>query len=267
MEKTLDANLAALHTEIIKVVKEAGHFIKVHFGTVRVEEIDDKDHNSLVSYVDKGAEEILVLGLSKLLPDAGFITEEGMTAQGQKALTWIIDPLDGTTNFLYNIPNFAVSIALYDGRQILMGYVYDVMVDNLYHAHLGGGAYCNDKPISVSKENGLAQMVIATGFPYKATDVRPGHLVVLDHIIKHTRGLRRLGAAALDLCYVASGRFGAFYEHTLNPWDIAGGAIIVQEAGGVITDMTGGDDYLWNGYVVACAPQVQKEMLAIVAHF
>lgn len=253
--------------EALTVVKQAASFIKTNLDLVSNDQVIEKGTNSLVSYVDQQAERILVEGLSKILPDAGFITEEEMINQEQKALTWIIDPLDGTTNFLHSIPYFSVSVALYDGEKIIIGIVHEVIQDEVFHAIDGQGAYKNGTLISVTQRKDFHDVLIGTGFPYKTEHTVQGHFDALSLVLQKTRGFRRIGSAALDLCYVACGRFGAFYEHTLNAYDIAAGSLIVQEAGGLISDYKGENNWLFEGEILATAPQFKTEMLQITANF
>lgn len=250
-----------------EVVEGAAQFIKKHLHEVRSDQVIEKGTNSLVSFVDQNAEKILIDGLSKILPDAGFITEEEMVEQSQKKYTWIIDPLDGTTNFLHGAPYFSVSVALYDGHKVVAGIVHEVMHDEVFSATIGNGAYLNGKRIRVTHRPGFFDVLIGTGFPYKTEHLSDGHFEALRHVLTKTRGIRRFGSAALDLCYVASGRFGAFYEKALNAYDIAAGAIIVKEAGGMVSDFKGGEKWLFEGEIMATAPQFSADMLDILRAF
>lgn len=244
-------DIELLLNEVLKVTEAAAIFIRSQAGKVTAEKIEIKSRNSLVSYVDKEAERILVEGLGKILPDAGFITEEETVAQKTSIYTWVIDPLDGTTNFLQQIPIYSVSIGLLHDDQLILGVISDVEQGETFYAWKGGGAWCNGKPIHVSGRTEIMDSVVATGFPYASGDVLPQLTAVFDYFLKNARGIRRLGSAAIDLAYVACGRFDVYYETTLNPWDIAGGIIIVQEAGGIVTDFSGGDGMLQNGQVIA----------------
>lgn len=260
-------NVSEITNDVLKVVRQAADFIKSNVDKVGANQVIEKGTNSLVSYVDKEAESLLIKGLSAILPEAGFITEEEMTEQGQKSLTWIIDPLDGTTNFLHSTPHFSVSVALFDGENILLGIVHEVMHDDVFHAIKGSGAMLNGRPINVTDRTEFYDVLIGTGFPYKTEHTEQGHFDALKQVLLKTRGIRRFGSAALDLCYVACGRFGAFYEHRLNAYDIAAGALIVQEAGGNISDYKGGEKWLFEGEILATAPQFQSEMLTITSLF
>ncbi len=246
-------DLATLTREISTIALDAGAFLLQERRLFQREAIEYKGLNNLVSYVDKETEKQLVEKLAKLLPEAGFITEEGTTGQeaDQNALNWIIDPLDGTANFIHNLPVFSVSIGLAQGRTPIAGVVYDPSRDECFSAWQGGGAYCNGSEISVSPATLLSESLIATGFPYSRFEQMQTYLRILESLMQQTHGLRRMGSAAIDLAYVACGRFEAFYEYNLHSWDMAAGVLLVREAGGVVTDFDGGDEFLFRGDVVA----------------
>lgn len=245
------------------VVEEAAVFIRSQAGKVREDDIITKSKNSLVSYVDQTAEEILVTGLGKILPEAGFITEEETVEQLPSEYTWIIDPLDGTTNFLQQIPFYAVSVGLVHKDQILIGIVSDVENREVFYAWKGGGAWCNGEEIHVSGRTEIEEAIVATGFPYASRGNLPKLSAAFDFFLNHASGIRRLGSAAIDLAYVACGRFDVYYETTLNAWDIAGGIILVEEAGGKATDFKGENKMLKNGEVIAAPEEIHT---AVSAH-
>jgi len=251
----------------LPVVEEAAAFIRSQAGKVSEQEVETKEHNSLVSYVDKTAEEMLVNGLRSILPEAGFITEEETTLQVESNYTWIIDPLDGTTNFLQNIPFYCVSVGLTHNGELVVGIVSDVVHQETYYAWKGGGAWCNGVQISVSDKASVVDAVVATGFPYAALNVSPPLVDVFEYFLKNARGMRRLGSAALDLAYVACGRFDIYYETSLNAWDIAGGILLVKEAGGSVSDFTGGQLMLENGQVISANARMFPEASAIIRKF
>ena len=258
-------DFSLLVQEVVKISEEAADFIRSQAGKVTSENIEVKSRNSLVSYVDKEAEKILVSKLQALLPQAGFITEEGTVESKSSEYTWVIDPLDGTTNFLQQIPIYSVSIGLLHEDQILLGVVNDVERKEVFYAWRGGGAWCNGHPIHVSGCTEVSDAVVATGFPYATRDVLPQLTLIFDYFLKHARGIRRLGSAAIDLAYVACGRFDAYYETSLNPWDIAGGIIIVEEAGGVVSDFFGEKDMLQTGHLIAAPEQLHDSIEANIA--
>ncbi len=229
-------HLDSITLSVAEAAREAGQFIRQELGQVRAEHILEKEKHSLVSYVDIETEKKLVHAISDLVSGAQFITEEKTQDHlSDSHYCWIIDPLDGTTNFLKGIPVFSVSIALsYHGEPVL-GVVYDVMHDECFYAWKGGGAYCNKMPIQVSQVTTLDESVIATGFPYKR-GYMPSLSQILTDVLHHSRGIRRLGSAAIDLAYTACGRFDGYYETRLNPWDIAGGIVLVQESGGRVSN-------------------------------
>lgn len=250
----------------LDTAKEAGEFIRNerrNFDWSRVEQ--KQNFTDLVSYVDKEAERLIVERLRGAIEDAGFITEEG-TGSGTGEVNWVIDPLDGTTNFLHNLPLYCTSIALVQGNKELLGVVYEINTDEAFYAAQGGGAFLNDSPIMVSKAKSLRESLIATGFPYVAFEKTPQYLEIFNHLMRNTHGLRRLGSAALDLAYVAAGRLEGFYEFALKPWDMAAGTLLVKEAGGRVTDFNGGDNYIFgDGMVSGCA--IQQELLETVQRF
>ncbi|MFD2935218.1 inositol monophosphatase family protein [Spirosoma flavum] len=264
----MTTDLAAITREISTIATDAGAFLLQERSRFQPEAIEYKGLNNLVSYVDKETEKQLVEKLSRLLPEAGFITEEGTTGQDadQSALNWIIDPLDGTANFIHNLPVFSVSIGLAQGNTPIAGVIYDPNRDECFSAWQGGGAYCNGTKISVSPATQLSESLIATGFPYNSFDQMQPYLQILESLMKQTHGLRRMGSAAIDLAYVACGRFDAFYEYNLNSWDMAAGVLLVREAGGTVTDFYGGDTFLFRGDVIAgCG--VHPELMRVIQEY
>ena len=233
-------------------------------GQVSNGSIETKSLNSLVSYVDKTAELRLVEGLEPLLPDAVFLTEEETVVQGKGKLRWIIDPLDGTTNFLHQLPFFAISVALEQQGEIVLGIVYEINRQECFYAWKQGGAFLNGRPIQTSSAAGFADCIVATGFPYHDYSRQEAYLRVLGHFMQNTRGIRRFGSAALDLAFVACGRFDFFFEYSLNAWDVAAGAFLVQEAGGKVSDFSGGNNYLFGREIIACAAGLHQEGLRIL---
>jgi myo-inositol-1(or 4)-monophosphatase len=244
----------------LEVIRSTSTFIKEQLHQVSAIDIEEKELNSLVSYVDKEAEQMLVLGLGKLISGCGFITEEDTIDQKNRAYTWIIDPLDGTTNFLNQVPHFAISVALQHNNETILGVVKEVNSEEEWTALQGKGAFLNGEMIKVNTKP-FHEILVATGFPYSNDNDYDAFFKILKHWLTHTRGMRRMGSAALDLCYVACGRFGAYYESTLNAWDVAAGALITKEAGGIVSDYAGGDNYLYGGEIIAANPEVYSEVL------
>lgn len=260
----MDSGLEELCWEVQQIARAVGEFIKNEVHRVKANDIETKSLNSLVSYVDQQAEQKIVDRLMALLPEAGFIAEEGTASNEGQLLNWIIDPLDGTTNFLHSIPVFAVSIALKKEKEIILGVVYEINQDECFHAIKGGGAFLNAQEISVSSAEQLSDGLIATGFPYYDFKRMDGYFNTLRYFAENTRGIRRMGSAAVDLAYVACGRFDAFYEYSLHAWDVAAGALIVQEAGGTVSDFKGGNEWLFGKEIMATNPKVYSSVLSLL---
>lgn len=249
--------------DVIVLVKETGEFIRQESRKFDESKIEYKGKNDLVSYVDKEAEKRLVKGLSEILPGSGFVAEEGTSTHRSDIYNWIIDPLDGTTNFTHGLPVYAVSIALVKRGVLTLGVVYEINRDECFHAIKGQGAFLNHSPIKVSETKTLERSLLATGFPYYNFEKMQQYLTIINEFMQTTHGLRRMGSAAVDLVYTACGRFEGFFEYNLNAWDVAAGALIVQEAGGKVTDFKGGEDYLFGREIVA-GNGTQPEMLATI---
>jgi myo-inositol-1(or 4)-monophosphatase len=258
------SELEKLCKESLKVIKSVGAFIHREVGKVEEEAIEQKNLNSLVSYVDREAEKRLVDELGRLLPHSTFLTEEDTVQNEDSDQQWIIDPLDGTTNFLHQLPCFSVSVALQRSGKTVLGIVYEVNRQEAFYAWKDGSAFLNGKPISVSKTPKLSGALLATGFPYHDFTWVDPYFQILRKFIYQSRGIRRFGSAAVDLAYTACGRFDAFFEYSLNPWDVAGGAFLVQEAGGQVSDFQGGGDYLFGGEIIAGNPLLFAEVQEIV---
>jgi myo-inositol-1(or 4)-monophosphatase len=263
----MSLNLPLLLEKSASLVKEVGAYIRTERLSFSQDSIEHKGLNNLVSYVDKTAEEQLVKGLSNICPDAGFETEEATIANTYSGLRWIIDPLDGTTNFMHGVPVFSISVALADNDDLLLGLVYEINTHELFTAYQKGGAFLNGKRISVTQNKVLGQSLLATGFPYTEFEQLDAYMDILKKFMKESHGVRRLGSAAVDLAYVACGRFDAFFEFNLNPWDVAAGALIVQEAGGSVTEFSGGEKYMKNRTIVASNTLLHPNMLEILNVF
>jgi myo-inositol-1(or 4)-monophosphatase len=227
-----------------------------------------KGLNNLVTETDKESERRLVAGLTAMLPGSAFITEEDTTEDSDGEYQWIIDPIDGTTNFVHGVPSFAVSIALRRHEEIILGLVHEVNRDEQFYAVKGAGAFLNDHPIRVTPTPDLVNTVLATGFPYDEFDREDQYWLALRDFTHKTRGIRRLGSAAVDLCYVACGKFDGFFEYSLSPWDVAAGAFIVEQAGGTVTDFNGGDNWLFGREIVATNGAIHAPCLETIRrHF
>lgn len=262
--KQIQPKLPELLVEVEKVALRAGSFIREEFGKISAHQAQVKSLNSLVSYVDLGAERMIVDALADLVPGSGFITEEETTVNDHQHYNWVIDPLDGTTNFLKGIPVFSVSIALTAGDHIVLGVVYDVMQDWCFSATRDGGTTLNRQPVRISKEERFEKAVIATGFPYHRLTSESPTIQLLDVVIERSSGIRRLGSAAIDLAYVSCGKVEGYYEADLNPWDLAAGILLVKEAGGIATDFDGGSAILTKGSVIAGNAIIQEELQQVI---
>ena len=222
------------------------------FGEVEQLQVSIKGPSDFVSSADLRAEKVLRTELGKARPGYAFLMEESGSEAGRDSQhRWIVDPLDGTTNFLHGIPHFAISIALEQGGEIVAGIVYEPLRDEMFWAEKGAGAYLNDRRLRVSARRQLAEAVIGTGIPFAGRGDHKTYLATLGSVMAVTSGVRRQGAAALDLAYVAAGRFDGFWEFGLSPWDIAAGILLIREAGGYVTDFAGGHGMLATGDVVA----------------
>lgn len=252
--------------QTIELVKETALFIKNQENKISFDDIQNKGQHDFVTYVDKGSEKLLVEGLSKILPGSGFITEEGTNNQ-KGEYNWVIDPLDGTTNFIHKLPPYAISIGLLHNNTLEMGIVHEICLNECFYAWKDSKAYLNEKEIHVSKVNSVSNAFIATGFPYIALERIEPFMKTLEFFFKNSPGVRRLGSAATDMAYVACGRFDAFYEYNLNPWDVAGGAFIIQQAGGYNSDFFGKDNYIFGKEIISTNGSIHKDFLEIIKKF
>ena len=249
------------------VARSSGKFMAEERKRFDVSKVETKGLHDLVSYVDKASEMRIIAGLQKLLPESGFIAEEGTSTKKGERYNWVIDPLDGTTNFIQGVPIYAVSIGLMDGDEIVLGVVYEVSREECFYAWKDGGAWLNGKTIHVSDRKDIHDTLLATGFPYNDFSKMESYLEFLKWTMKNARGVRRLGSAATDMVYVACGRFDAFWEYDLKPWDVAAGAVIVKEAGGTVTDYKGGDKYLFGREIVASNELLHTLILEKIAEY
>lgn len=260
-------NLPEITCTTCTIARKAGDFILNERKAFSTKKVEVKGHNDFVSYVDKGAEKLIVAELKKLLPQAGFITEEGTEEQDDNPLKWIIDPLDGTTNFIHGVPFFAVSIALVYKKEPLVGVVFEINQDEMFSAWKNGGAFLNGTSIQTSEAKTVADSLLGTGFPYYDYHLLDQYLALFKYLMKHSHGIRRPGSAATDLAYVACGRFDGFYEYSLSPWDVAAGILLVKEAGGNVSDFSGGDDALFTKEIIATNPHIYTEFSEVLRSF
>ena len=252
-----------LHTAV-RSVREAGRVILMYFNQLDRLEYSSKGRNDYVSQADVEAERAVLDVLTRAYPDHGIIAEESGEREGSE-YTWIIDPLDGTTNFLHGFPMFAVSVAVKRAGVLEHGVVYDPLHDEMFTASRGEGAQLNGKRLRVSTTRQLAPSLLGTGFPFRDLGIIEPWMRSFQSLLPKTSGIRRAGAAALDLAYVAAGRLDGFWEFGLKPWDMAAGALLIREAGGLVADVSGGQDFLENGNLVAANPLIFEEFRKIVA--
>src|SRR5262245_42544175 len=256
-------------TTAVKAARRAGTIINRGARDLDLLTVTAKGPKDFVSEIDHAAEAAIVETLMSAYPDHAILAEEG-TNKGQNAqadYVWIIDPLDGTTNFLHGFPQYCVSIALAHKGVVQQGVIYDPVRNDLFTATRGRGAFLNDRRIRVSRRAHLRECLIGTGFPFRDGSYLDTYLAMMKTMIMQTAGLRRPGAAALDLAYVAAGFYDGFWEVGLNPWDVAAGSLLILEAGGLIGDLAGDDNYLHGGQVIAANPKVFAQMVAVLAPF
>jgi myo-inositol-1(or 4)-monophosphatase len=256
---------SALINVMVAAARKAARSLKRDFGEVENLQVSLKGPANFVTAADRRAEETLYTELSKARPGYGFLGEEGGRREGtDKSHTWIVDPLDGTTNFLHGIPHFAISIGLARDDTVVAGVIYNPANDELYTAERGKGAFLNDQRLRVAARKRLADSVVACGLPHLGRgDLALGRRE-LGQVQERVAGLRRFGAAALDLAFVAAGRFDGYWERDMSPWDLAAGILMVRESGGFITDADGGDAMFTKGHVVAGNELVHRELLAVL---
>ncbi len=236
--------------QAMEVVKEAARYIRSRHVNREGLNIEVKGRQNFVTEVDKNAEQILVSGLSKVLPEAGFIAEEGTSDKKGETYNWVIDPVDGTTNFIHGVYPFAISVGLTENEEVVAGIIYEFGLDEYFYAWKGGGAWLNGDPIHVSQVSRIDNALIATGFPYTNFTYLKEFMESMDYFMKNSHGLRRLGSAATDIAYVACGRYDGFYEYGLSPWDIAAGILLVKEAGGEASDFKGDKNPLFKEAII-----------------
>ena len=250
--------------QVQEIAFETGNFIRKEREKITVKDIEFKGITSLVTYVDKTAEERIVSALRKLVPDSGFVAEEGTADSDNEKYTWIIDPLDGTTNYIHGLAPNSVSIALKEDEDLVLGVVFEINSGEMFYAWKNSAAYLNGKEIRVSDNSKFEHALIGTGFPYYDFARVEDYIAAMKYLMKHTRGLRRFGSAAIDLAYVAAGRFDAFFEHALHAWDVAAGAFIIQQAGGKISDFNGGENWLFGGEIIASSNNLFDEFYSVI---
>ncbi|UKK61321.1 inositol monophosphatase [Prevotella communis] len=282
MDEDKDFMLEELTRGVCEIAKQAGAYIREERRKFSLESVERKHAHDYVSYVDKGSEKQIVSALRQLLPEAGFITEEGTTKMEEgrckmeedsaispqsSALTWVVDPLDGTTNFIHQYAPYAVSIALLQGKEILIGVVYEVCHDECYCAWKGGGAYVELKgeslKLKVSNQK-IQDALLCLQLPYNSDAYKPVIKHLIDKLYGNVGSIRMCGSAAMALCYVASGRYDGYAEKYIGQWDFMAGALIVKEAGGMVTNYEGSEDFTQGNNVVATNGVIQKDLLDVI---
>lgn len=257
-------DLEKITTEVRSLACDAGDFLRHECMNFRREYVEKKGAHDYVSYVDKESERRIVARLREILPEAGFITEEGSASHTTEEYCWVVDPLDGTTNFIHGNAPFCVSIALRNATELLIGVVYEVCRNECFWAWKGSPAFMNGQEIHASSVALLDESFIQLGFPYQAERSRAFMVDIINQLYGHVGGIRVQGSAAAELCYVAAGRFEARLEAFLGPWDIAAGALIVQQAGGKVSTFTNGDDFYTGREVLASNGKIHEDLLQIV---
>ncbi len=250
-------------TIAVKAARRAGNLIHRAADNLDHLTVTKKSHADYVSEVDRAAEHAIIETLLGAYPNHAILAEESGN-QGDSEFVWIIDPLDGTTNFLHGVPQYAVSIALQHKGVLSQAVIYDPTRNDLYTASRGRGATLNDRRLRVSKRKELADSLIGTGFPYTRFEHMDAYMAIFKDVMQKTAGLRRPGAASLDLAWTAAGRYDGFFETGLKPWDIAAGALLIQEAGGMVGDLQGKDDYLNSGHICAGNPDIYPQLLQVI---
>lgn len=253
--------------KVVDLVKQTGVYIKRQGDLLKLEQVEEKGDHNYVTYVDKTAEGMLVEGLKKILPDSGFITEEDTDTTKHDIYRWIIDPLDGTTNFIHQVPVYCISVALQENNDIVVGVILEINLSECFYAWKDGPAILNDTVVRVSESKDFNSSLIATGFPYYDYGQMDSYIEVFREMMKQTAGLRRLGSAAADMAYVAAGRFEGFYEYGLHPWDVAAGVLIVKQAGGVVIDFKGGDNAIFGKELICGNSHTVQKMKEIISRY
>jgi myo-inositol-1(or 4)-monophosphatase len=251
----------------IESARSASKILMENFGKISLEDIKEKDKNDFLTYVDEQSENTIIKNILHVFPDHSILAEESGLKKHSSDYEWIIDPLDGTKNFISDIPFFSISIGLRYKDQVQLGVVLDPVRNELFHAQRDGGAYLNGKRIQVGNRSHLEECLLATGFPFKKKHYLSSYVKCFQDIFQKSSGIRRMGSAALDLAYVAAGRFDGFWELGLNPWDMAAGSIIIEEAGGKISDFWGKNSHLTSGYVTAANKHLHPAMIQIIQRY
>ena len=248
----------------IEAAKVAGKILLENFGKVPQRDIDKKGESDFVTEVDRKSQQAIVDHIQKRYPGHLFLAEEALDLGKEGDYRWVIDPLDGTTNYIHGYPVFSISIALEFKGEIILGVIYDPLREELFSAVKGEGAFLNGERIRVSDTKEMADCLLATGFPFRAKRYLRSYLECFSRLFEEVSGIRRAGSAALDLAYVACGRFDGFWELMLGSWDVAAGSLLIQEAGGIVSDFKGGSNYMKSGNIIATNRFIHEKLLEIV---
>lgn len=260
-------NLDNIVEQVVSSAIRAGQYALAQRANLQRKQVESKGEHNFVSHIDRQCEQMLVTDLSAIVPEAGFIAEEGTGSPKNNGLNWVVDPLDGTTNYIHGIAPHAVSIALIEQQTPLLGVIYEPNLDECFWATNQSPAFLNGVRINVSNTPNVHDALVATGFPYYDYSRLGAFMQSMEHLMRHSHGLRRLGSAATDLAYVAAGRFDAFYEYGLSPWDVAAGAIIVQQAGGLVCDYSRGSNHIFGGEIIATNVELHDEFAELIIKF
>ena len=255
--------LEELTQAVCKVARKAGAYIREERSKFSLDRVERKHAHDYVSYVDKGSERLIVSALRELLPKAGFITEEGLAGHDAEQLLWVVDPLDGTTNFIHQYAPYAVSIALLQGKEVLVGVVYEICADECFYAWKGGGAFADGTRLHVGSQQ-MQDALLCLQLPYNSAAYKPVIKRLIDRLYGNVGSIRMCGSAAMALCYVAAGRLDGYAEQYIGQWDYMAGSLIVMEAGGTVTDYSGSSDFTQGNSVVATNGLIQQDLLAVI---
>lgn len=253
-----------MKTTAIKAAKLAGKLLVDNLGKITRRDIERKNKFDFVTEIDLESERLIISTIKQRFPEHAIFSEESAKESVRDQYRWIIDPLDGTTNYIHAYPAFAISIALEYQQEIILGVIYDPLRDELFYGKKGGGAFVNGKAIRVSHISELKDSLLATGFPFRSKEYLNIYLTAFASLFRRVSGIRRAGSAALDFAHLACGRCDGFWEIGLSPWDIAAGSVLIEEAGGLITDFGGGHQHIWTGNVVAGNKFIHDEVLKVV---
>ena len=258
----------AFLSEVVEIAGLGAAQLMTYWRALEPDQISEKARNDLVSAADLASEQAIISAIHKRFPEHRILSEEaGWSTPSVSGPTWIVDPLDGTTNFIHGIPQFAISIGVAEEGVVEFGVILDPVKNDIFSAARGRGAWWNGKQCRISNRDGLGGALLATGFPFKAHRLLDPYLAIFRDVFLQCKAVRRPGAAALDLAYTAAGLFDGFFEFQLSAWDVAAGSLLVEEAGGTITDMNGGTDFLDCGDVVCGSPGVHRELLEVVGRY